>query len=143
MYIFIDQLRYFHGTFSTNITCLLNPAYAKKETSVEKPCAECKAHSENHSQQNEFIKEKTVSCGCSLVSCSIFGDAVFLWNSMSISKFSLNLKMHCLHCKPHCWTTLSRNHFIEQTNVVTRVMSWKESSHTLYEEQCQDSSCEK
>ena len=45
--------------------------------------AECKAHSENHSQQNELIKEKAVkavSCGCSLVSlvslCLIFGDAV-------------------------------------------------------------------
>ena len=45
--------------------------------------AECKAHSENHSQQNELIKEKAVkavSRGCSLVSlvflCLIFGDAV-------------------------------------------------------------------
>ena len=136
------------------MTCLLNPAYAKKEKICGKT-AECKAHSENHSQQNELIKEKAVKAvSCGLLTCftcfsllNFWGcsDAVFLWNSnaaMSISKFSLNLKMHCLHCKPHCWTTLSRNHFTEQTNVVTRVMSWEESSHTLYEEQCQDSSCE-
>ena len=62
---------------------------------------------------------------------------------MSISTFSLNLKMPCLHCKLHCWKTQFHTmiHRTDQCCDKCDAME-REGSHAIYEEKYHDSSYE-